>query len=86
MKLYRIENGIKVPAPATARSDGRPSMATVTMQQLERGESFLVKDALEAMIAQKKMRDMNARQRETGGGRQFVARKIGNGARIWRVK
>ena len=86
MKLYRIEKGIKVPTPATAKSDGRPSMAIVTMQRLEKGESFLVKDALEAMIAQKKMRDLNARQRETGGGRQFVARKVGSGARIWRVK
>jgi hypothetical protein len=86
MKLYKIEKGVKVPPPAKPTSNGRPSIAAATMQQLERGESFFIKDALDALIAQKKMRDMNARQRTVAGGRRFVARKAGTGTRIWRVK
>lgn len=86
MKLYKIEKGIRLPPPTKAVSDGRPSAAAVTMRLLNKGQSFLIKDTLDALIAQKKMRDMNARQRTTSGGRQFVARKVGSGARIWRVK
>ena len=86
MKTYKIEKGIKLPPPAVAVSNGKPTPAAATMVQLEKGESFLVKDALEAIKAEKTMRGMNGRQRETSGGRLFTARKIGNGVRIWRVK
>ena len=86
MKLYKIEKGIKVPPPAQAVSNGKPSVAAATMAVLEKGESFLVKDTLEAMKAEKKMRDLNGRQRATGGGRVFTARRSGSGVRIWRVK
>ena len=85
MKLYKTEKGIKVPPPAQAVSNGMPSMAAATMAMLEKGESFLVKDTLDAMRAEKKMRDLNARQRKSDG-RVFTARRTGGGVRIWRVK
>ena len=85
-KLYKIEKGIKLPAVAQAVSNGKPSIALLTMLQLENGESFLVRDALDAEHAAKKMRDLNGRQRATDGGRVFASRKAGNGLRIWRTK
>ena len=86
MQHFRIEKGIKVPAIAQAISNGKPSMAVATMAVLKKGESFLVKDPLEAVKAEKRMRDLNARQRENDGGRAYVSRKVGVGVRIWRVK
>ena len=86
MKLYKIEKGMKVPPPAHSTSGETISPAVATMQALQKGDSFLIKDALDAVRGEKKMRDLNARQRENGSGRVYTARKIGGGVRIWRVK
>ena len=86
MKLYRIEKNIKIPEvsrPAPSQSVS-PTMATI--QKLEKGDSFLVRDPLDAVGAAKIMRDCLARERARGGTRHFTSRKIGGGVRIWRLK
>ncbi len=85
-KLHRIERGIKIPPPALAHGNGKPSMATATMQALEKGESFLVRDPLEAVAADKAMRGFLRRERKQKGSRLFLSRKTAHGLRIWRVK
>ena len=85
MKLYKIDKGIKLPKPRQVASDGRPSVATATMEELARGDSFIIKNPLEAVHAEKKMRNKNARERERGGKRQWVSRRDGDAVRIWRV-
>lgn len=85
-KLYKIEAGIKVSAVAVSHKASVPSVAAMTMAVLEKGDSFLVKDELEALKAAKVMRDMQARERDRNGTREFTARKVGKGVRIWRVK
>lgn len=85
-KLYRIDKGIKVPPRSQPTPSVQVSMAVATMTALAKGESFLIKDAFEAMKAEKRMRDLNARQRDNGGGRVYAARKVGDGTRIWRTK
>ena len=86
MKLYRIEKGIKVPPKSQPTPSVQVSMAVATMAALGKGDSFLIKDKFEAVTAEKRMRDLNARQRDNGGGRVFAARKSGGGTRIWRTK
>jgi hypothetical protein len=86
MQPYKIEKGIKVPPPARAISNGKSSRAALTMSKLEKGQSFLIKEIVEAMLAEKKMRDFMRRERERGGKRAFVSRRVGGGVRIWRVK
>ena len=56
------------------------------MALLKKGESFLVKDSLDAIHAGKRMRDLNARQRQSGEKRVYVSRRVAAGVRIWRVK
>lgn len=56
------------------------------MQAMVKGDSFQVKDALEGVRAEKVVRDRNRRERMSGGGRKYVARRIGSGYRVWRVK
>ena len=56
------------------------------MQELYKGESFLVKDLVAASSASKVMRDFMRRKHARDSIREFVSRKIGAGVRIWRVK
>ena len=86
MKHYKIEKGIKLSAPTTSTASAMTSPAVETMNLLSKGDSFLIKDALDAVHGEKKMRDMNSRQRENGGGRVFASRRMRGGVRIWRVK
>ena len=87
MKLYRIENGVKMP-PVTYRNGGKTVMSAVaaTLLQLNKGQSFLIKDQLEVVKAGKIISDANRRERTRGGKRAFSSRKIGGNLRIWRVK
>ena len=85
-KPCRIERGIKVPPPAIAHGNGKPSLASATMWALEKGESFLVRDALEAVAADKAMRGFLRRERKQKGTRHFLSRKTAKGLRIWRVE
>ena len=82
-KLFRIEKGIKLPAVSQSQSNGKASMAGATLAALEKGESFLVRDELEALRAQKRMRDMNSAHRDVKG---FASRKVKGGTRFWRIK
>ena len=86
MKPFKIEKGIKVPPPARPTLKTTPSRAAITMQALDAGDSFLIRDALEAIKAEKSMRDMNASARHRKDGRRYVARRLPKGLRIWRVK
>lgn len=86
MKLYKIDKGIKLPKPSVSKVATTPSRAAQTMQALAAGESFAVKDELDAMKASKVVRDFNGRERERATGRQFATRRIATGIRIWRVK
>ena len=82
MQLYRIEKGVKVPRPTRASGATTPSRAALTMAVLAVGESFLIKDALEALKAEKSMRDMSRRK-----DRKFTSRRQPKGGvRIWRVR
>ena len=79
-KLYKIEKGIKLwnaglPAPSAG-----PGAVSLTMQAMEKGDSFVVKDELEAMKARKVVLD-----RSKTDGRNYTTRKLGKGLRIWRV-
>ena len=85
-KTYKIEKGVKLPPPGKAVASVQIGPTTATLAKLEKGESFLVKDALEALRAAKTMRDCQARERESKTGREYASRKIGDGVRIWRVK
>ena len=84
-KLYKIEKGIKVPAPATSHKATAPSRAALTMRAWKKGESFLIADELEAVKAQKEMRDFVAQERARKSGAAYVQRKAGVGVRIWRT-
>ena len=83
VKLYKIEKGIRIP-DVTQAQNGRPSLVALTLAILEKGDSFLIKDALEAMKGEKVVRGFNKRGRSSG--RVFTTRKTGNGVRIWRTK
>ena len=82
-KTFRIEKGIKLPVVRKAVSNGKPSPAAETLALLEKGDSFLVRDALEANRAYTSMRSMNSRQR---GEKAFASRTVKGGMRFWRVK
>ena len=86
MEPYKIEKGIKVPKAAKTGTDKNLSRVGVTLPLLKKGASFLVKEPLEAMRAEKKMRDKNAREREVGSGKVFTSRRVNGGVRIWRLK
>ena len=72
-----------MPAVSKVIANGKPSMAAVTLALLEKGDSFLVRDALEAERSYKVMRGMNNRHR---GEKGFASRKVKGGMRFWRVK
>ena len=86
MQIYRIDRGIKVPPVSRAVTVATTSRAAATLQQLKRGESFRVRDAVEAMRANKVMRDFARRERARSSTRTFVSRKTGAGVRIWRTQ
>ena len=86
MKIYNIEKGIKLSKPVIGKSDGRPSRVALTLNAMKKGDSFLVSSELEAMKADKTVRDRNTRERARGGEAQFTTRRIDKGVRIWRVK
>ena len=79
-KLYKIEKGMAIPEVEQAYH-GKPGAVALTMQVLELGQSFLVKDELEAVKARKTVQDISRR-----GGKVFTTRKVGKGVRIWRTK
>ena len=87
MKTYKLESGIKIP-PIIRTNGGENKLSRVaaTLQLMKKGESFLIKDPLEALKATKVMRDAMTREREIGGKRTYTSRKVGNGCRIWREK
>ena len=86
VKLYNVEKGVKMPEVAINSGASEPSRVVLTMQSMAVGESFLIKDALEALKGAKIVVDFNGRQRKHGGGKQFATRKMKNGTRVWRVK
>ena len=86
MKLYRIESGIKIPPKSNPKTSGTTSLTAATMQELNKGQSFLIKDPVAAGSASKVMRDFMRRERARDGTREFVSRKVGAGVRIWRIK
>ena len=86
MKHYRIDKGLKVPEISHPKVATTVSRTTATMLVLGKGDSFLIKDPLEAVAAGKHMRDFLARERRRGGTRTFTSRKVAAGVRIWRVK
>lgn len=79
-KLYKIEKGIRIPPEARA-TNGRPGAVALTLQRLEKGDSFLVREELEALKARKIVRDASKKN-----GRGYTTRKAGKGVRIWRVR
>ena len=85
-KLYKIESGMKIPLVMLNTKPTQASAVSLTLTKLEKGQSFLVKDALEAMRAAKIVRGAVARERERHGSRSYTTRKAGEGIRIWRVK
>ena len=86
MKTYKIDKGIDLPAVAFSNGDNSTSRVVMTLALLEKGESFLIKDPLEAMRAEKRTRDYMRRERERGSKKQFAARRLHGGVRIWRIK
>jgi hypothetical protein len=83
---YKIDKGVKIHDPIAGQSSGQPSRVTATLQLLEKGDSFGIADALEAMKASKIVRDFNARQRTSTQPRKFVTRKYREGIRVWRTE
>ena len=86
MKTYKIEKGIKIPPVSYRTGTAKASPFALTLNALNKGESFLVKEPSEMMRAEKVMRDMTARERNSGGTRKFTARRLNGGVRIWRVR
>ncbi len=86
MKPYKIEKLIKVPAPSRPKTATTISRAAATMAVLEAGDSFLVTESMEAIKAEKSMRDMNGTGRRQRNGRRYVSRRLPKGLRIWRVR
>lgn len=86
MKPYKIEKGMKLPPPSRPQVASEISRAAFTMRLMKPGESFAVANDVEAMKAEKSMRDMNGAERKRGSGKQFAARRIKRGVRIWRVR
>lgn len=80
MQLYRIEKGVKLPRPSRASGASKPSRAALTMAALAVGESFLIKDELDALKAVKSMMDMSRKDRRFTSRRQDKG-----GVRIWRI-
>ena len=86
VKPYKIESGLKVPPISVNRQPSQPSAAAMTIAMLGKGQSFQIADELEAMKARKVLLDFTASEKTRKGTREFTARKVGGGVRIWRVK
>ena len=86
MKLYKIDSGIKLPTVSRRSNGGRPTIAFATLEALKPGQSFLVRDAAEAFVAAKVMRDLKMRDRRVGAKRDFASRQVKTGTRLWRTK
>jgi hypothetical protein len=86
MNPYKIHAGIKVPPPSRPTTATTVSRAAATMLALDVGDSFLVRDPLDAVKAEKSMRDMNGNERKKKRGRKYVSRRLPKGLRIWRVQ
>ena len=86
MKTYKIEKGIKLPPVGQRNGQMKVSPVAATMNELKKGESFLIKSPLEVAKSEKVLKDFMRRERERGGNRIFTSRRIGGGVRIWRVK
>ena len=86
IKIYKLENGIKIPEPVQPRGDGKPTKVAMTLSAMAPGQSFLIGDELLAMKASKVVMDRNGREKSKPDGRQFVTRRIKRGLRVWRVK
>lgn len=85
MKTYRIDKRIKLPAPQHRAGDGTPSKTSATLDALTIGDSFLIKDPVEAMSSEKIVRDRNHRERKKGREHRFATRRVKDGVRVWRV-
>jgi hypothetical protein len=86
MKLYKIEKGLKLPAPSRPKTASEISKAALTMRALKTGESFLIADLYDGLKAEKSMRDLNAAERGRSSGRCFASRRTKRGVRIWRIR
>ena len=86
MKLYKIEKGIKLPAPSRPKSTGQLLRAAATMRALAVGDSFFIRDPLDAIRAEKTMRDMNASARSARRPQVMTSRRVKGGLRVWRVE
>ena len=56
------------------------------MKALAVGDSFFIRDPLDAIRAEKTMRDMNATARVSKRPHQMTSRRTRGALRIWRVK
>ena len=86
VKLFKIEKEIKVPAIEQSHEPTMPSAVALTLVNLTKGDSFLVKGELEEMKASKVVYSANKRERVRKSGKEFLTRRVKNGLRIWRVK
>lgn len=85
MKTYRIDKRIKLPAPQHRAGDGTPSKTSATLDLLTVGDSFVIKDPVEAMASEKIVRDRNHRERKKGREHRFATRRVKDGVRVWRI-
>jgi hypothetical protein len=56
------------------------------MQALAVGDSFYIRDPLDAIRAEKTMRDMNASARAAGRVHVMTSRRLRRSLRIWRIE
>lgn len=85
-KPYKIDQGVKIPEPVVRSGNGQASRAIATANLMKVGDSFLVKDGLEALQTSKKLRDLMHRTRQNGGTKTFTQRTVKGGTRFWRTK
>ena len=76
MKLYKIEKGVPVPEVSHVTGNGEPSRVIETLKLLEKGDSFLIKDPLDALRAVKVVTDFNRRKRLKGDKMSFTTRRL----------
>ena len=85
-KPYKVEKGMRMPEEGEFGGGvGQPSRVGATLAVMEKGESFLLRDELEALKASKIMRDKGRRDKAAGRTLEFAMRRVKNGWRIWRV-
>jgi hypothetical protein len=83
---YRIDKNKKIPPVKTEQGDGKAGRARATMEMLVVGDSFFVREPLDAVKATKAMRDYHGTHRDAPRPKRFTSRKEKDGVRIWRVK